>query len=183
MYVALRNFADREDPATRMSAHRIGPVPRALRRPRFWPPAAFWRALGSHILIPLFLAAGMAITYLGAFHQPQPHDLPIAIVGQGPAAEVFAQTMNDRAPSELDVTTVATAAAAKTDVRDQKLAAAYQAGPSTATIYLSTAASTAQASAAEEIFLPIAYQQHLPVTIEDVRALEDEELDRYGPFA
>ena len=165
-----------------MSAHRIGPVPPALRRPRFWPPAAFWRALGSHILIPLFLAAGMAITYLGAFHQPQPHDLPIAIVGQGPAAEVFAQTMNDRAPSELDVTTVATAAAAKTDVRDQKLAAAYQAGPSTATIYLSTAASTAQASAAEEIFLPIAYQQHLPVTIEDVRPVTGDDATGQGLF-
>ena len=29
--------------------------------------------IGRHLLIPLFLATGMALAYLGAFHQPTPH--------------------------------------------------------------------------------------------------------------
>ena len=81
-----------------MSTHCITPVPAAARRPNAWPPAAFWKTLGSHILIPLFLAAGMALAYLGAFHAAQPSNIPVGIVGEGPAAEVFAQTLNDKAP-------------------------------------------------------------------------------------
>ncbi|RDV45654.1 hypothetical protein DOE76_07465 [Leifsonia sp. ku-ls] len=165
-----------------MSAHRITPVPATVAPPRFWPPADFWKALGSHILIPLFLAGGMALAYLGAFHAPQPHDLPVAVVGQGPAAQVFAQTLNDKAPAELDVTTVPTAAQAKREIADQKLAAAYEVSGDHATIHVSTAASETQSSAAEKLFLPIAYQQHLPVTIDDVRPVPADDGTGQGLF-
>ncbi|MGO4301289.1 hypothetical protein [Leifsonia sp. RAF41] len=165
-----------------MSTHRIAPVPPSIARPHFWPPAAFWKSLGSHILIPLFLVGGMALAYLGAFHAPQPHDIPVAIVGEGPAAQVFAQTLNDKAPAELDVTTVKTAAEAKQLLTDQKLAAAYQADATHATIYVSTAASETQSSAAEKLFLPIAYQQHLPVTIDDVHPVPADDGTGQGLF-
>jgi hypothetical protein len=165
-----------------MSAHRITPVPATVAPPRFWPPADFWKALGSHILIPLFLAGGMALAYLGAFHAPQPHDLPVAVVGQGPAAQVFAQTLNDKAPAELDVTTVPTAAQAEREIADQNLAAAYEVSGDHATIHVSTAASETQSSAAEKLFLPIAYQQHLPVTIDDVRPVPADDGTGQGLF-
>ena len=152
-----------------MSAHRVAPLLPAVQRPRFWPPATLWKHLGSHLLIPLVLAAGMALAYLGAFHQPAPHDLPIAIVGEGPATRVFAQTLNDKASTELDVTTVATGAKARDLVEHQKLAAAYDVDGTHATIIVSTAASETAAAAAQKIFLPIAYEQKLPVTVDDVR--------------
>ncbi|WP_158862079.1 hypothetical protein [Leifsonia sp. AG29] len=165
-----------------MSAHRITPVPVAARRPSPWPPAAFWKALGSHLLIPLFLAAGMALAYLGAFHAPQPSNIPVAIVGQGPAADVFAQTLNDKAPDKLDVTTVATLDAARAAVKDQRIAAAYATDQTHATIVVSTAASPGEASAAEELLLPIAYQQHLPVTIDDVKPVPADDATGQGLF-
>ncbi|GAA1440267.1 hypothetical protein [Leifsonia poae] len=152
-----------------MSAHRVAPLLPPVQRPRFWPPATLWKHLGSHLLIPLILGAGMALAYLGAFHQPAPHDLPVAIVGEGPAAQVFAQTMNDKASTELDVTTVSTAAKARDLVEHQKLAAAYEVDGGHATIIVSTASSETVASAAQKIFLPIAYEQKLPVTVDDVR--------------
>ena len=151
-----------------MSTHRIAPI-LTPQRPSFWPPATFWKALATHLLIPLFLAAGMALAYLGAFHQPTPHDLPVAVVGTGPAAQVFAQTLNDSAPAALDVTTVADDASARDRVAHQKLAAAYETAADHATIIVSTASSETTASAAEKLFLPIAFRQHLPVTIADVR--------------
>jgi hypothetical protein len=165
-----------------MSAHRVSPLLPPVPRPRFWPPAPVWKALGSHILIPLFLAAGMALAYLGAFHQPEPHDLPVAIVGSAPATEVFAQTMNDKAPTELDVTTVADSAKARDLVEHEKLAAAYEADATHATIILSTAASATTAETAQKIFLPIAYAQHLPVTIEDVRPTGAHDITGQGLF-
>lgn len=165
-----------------MSAHRITPIPAVARPPRFWPAAAFWKTLGSHIVIPLFLAAGMALAYLGAFHAAQPNNIPVGIVGQGPAADVFAQTLNDEAPSALDVSTVATTAKARAEVADGTLSAAYATDATHATIIVSTAASPAEASAAQQLLLPIAYQQHLPVTIDDVRPVPADDMTGQGLF-
>ena len=49
----------------------------------------------------------------GAFHQPEPHNLQVAVVGSTPQAKVFAQTLKDQAGSALDVRTVADNAAAR----------------------------------------------------------------------
>ncbi|WP_374008396.1 hypothetical protein [Leifsonia sp. LS-T14] len=165
-----------------MSTHRITPVPSTIARPRFWPAAGFWKAFGSHLLIPLFLAAGMALAYLGAFHAPQPHDIPVAIVGEAPATDVFAQGLNDKAPAELDVTTVSSAAEAKRRLTDHTLAAAYEVAADHATIYVSTASSETESSAAEKLFLPIAYEQHLPVTIDDIRPVPADDGTGQGLF-
>lgn len=164
-----------------MSTHRIVPVSLAPRR-SFWPAAPFWTALGSHLLIPLFLAAGMALAYLGAFHQPEPHNLPIAIVGATPAAEVFAQKLNDAAPAKLDVTTIADDAAARTAVEHRDIAAAYETAADHATIIVASAASETTASAAEKLLLPIAYEQHLPVTVDDVRPVGPQDGTGQGLF-
>ena len=139
------------------------------RRPRrSFPGLRFWRGLGLHLLIPLFLAAGMALAYLGAFGHPAPHHLPVAVVGTTPQAEVFAQTLNDSAPDELDVRTVADADAARSLVRDRDVVAAYEATATDATLYVSSAASDTTASVVQKVFLPVAYQQQLPVKVEDV---------------
>lgn len=151
-----------------MSSHRMAvtaPVP--IRR--FWPPTSAWLTIARHLVIPLFLGTGMALAYLGSFHEPVPHDFPVAVVGQGPAAQVFAQTLNDAAPGRLQVTTVPTEDAARQQVIDQRIAAAYVPSPDHATLLVSSAVSETAASAAQKVFLPIAYQQHLPVQIDDVR--------------
>lgn len=133
------------------------------------PTAATWRSIGAHLLIPLFLAVGMALAYMGAFHAPDPHHVPLAVVGEGPQDAVFAQHLNDEGDGKLAVRTVADAREARRLILDQRIMAAYEAGPKEATLYVSRAASEAGASTAETVFLPIAYQQHLPVRVVDVR--------------
>ena len=150
------------------------PVLRAMgaSRPRpasRMPSAAIWKTIGSHLLIPLFLAVGMAFAYLGAFHAPAPSHVPVAIVGEGPQTSVFAQTMNDGADGKLAVRTVPDVAQAEQLILDQKIMAAYAVDATHATLYVSKAASDAGASVAQAVFLPVAYQQHLPVDIVDVR--------------
>ncbi|RKR76707.1 hypothetical protein [Frondihabitans australicus] len=163
--VALRAPSPHDDSH---SAHRLEPS--EPRGPRMFlgTPVAVFRAFGAAILVPLFLAVGMSLAYLGAFHQPTPHHLPVAIVGNEPATQVFAQTLSDRAPDELSVRTVATDAEARRLIESRTITAAYEPTATSATLLVSTAASDTSASVAQKIFLPIAYQSKLPFTVVDV---------------
>lgn len=51
----------------------------------------------THLLTPLLMCLGMGLAYMGAFVHPEPHHLPVAVVGEGPRAMVFAQTVKDGA--------------------------------------------------------------------------------------
>ncbi|WP_052227067.1 hypothetical protein [Microbacterium mangrovi] len=153
-------------------------------RPRWFslPAPHVWKTLGAHILIPLFLGAGMALAYLGSFHEPTPHNLQVAVVGSTPQSMVFAQTMNDKGTGKVDVRTVATDADAVKLVKDREIAAAYETSAQGAKIIVSTAASATTAEAAQKIFLPIAYRQHLPVVVDDVQPTSEHDSTGQGLF-
>ena len=169
-------------------AHAAPRTPRSTRQssaPSVLRPHGLGRVLlsfGSHILVPLFLAVGMGLAYLGAFHAPTPHELPVGIVGQGAATQVFAQTVTDQSDGALVAHVVDSAAQAKEQIRDRDLAAVYAPGSTSATLYVSTAASETTASAAQKVFLPIAYQAHLPFTVQDVVPTGDEDTTGQGLF-
>ncbi|WP_286289079.1 hypothetical protein [Microbacterium candidum] len=158
------------------TAHPV-PLPELRRIPAAaparrmaWPAASSWGSIARHLMIPLFLALGMAFAYMGAFHAPAPHGMPVAVVGSGPEAQVFAQTLNDKGDGKLAVTTVASESTARRQILDQKIAAAFQVDASGATLYVSHAASEAGAATAQALFQPIAYDQHLPLQVVDVRS-------------
>ncbi|GGF17633.1 hypothetical protein [Subtercola lobariae] len=153
-------------------SHRISPTPSAH----------FWKTLATHLLIPLFLAGGMALAYLGAFHQPQPHDLKVAIVGNSAQSMVFAQTVGDKAVGALDVQTVPDEQTAIALVTDRSIAAAYETDATHATLIVASAASDTTAAAAQKIFLPIAYQQNLPLQLDDVVSVSDGDSTGQGLF-
>ncbi|MBT2503710.1 hypothetical protein [Curtobacterium sp. ISL-83] len=168
-----------------VGTHAAPRSPRRPDEPTLLRPAGLGRTLlsfATHILVPLFLAAGMGLAYLGAFHAPMPKDLPVGIVGQGPAAQVFAQTVTDQSKGALVAHVVASPAQAEQRVRDRDLAAVYAPGTTGATLYVSTAASETTATAAQKVFLPIAYGQHLPFTVKDVVPAGDQDSTGQGLF-
>ncbi|MFD4431259.1 hypothetical protein [Nocardia sp. NPDC058497] len=59
-------------------------------------------------MTPLLMCLGMAFAYLGAFHQPTPNHLELAVVGDSPQSMVLAQTMKDKAGDGVDIITVPT---------------------------------------------------------------------------
>ncbi|WP_267421737.1 MULTISPECIES: hypothetical protein [unclassified Curtobacterium] len=155
------------------------------RAPGVLRPAGLGRTLltfATHILVPLFLAAGMGLAYLGAFHAPTPRELPVGIVGQGPTTQVFAQTVTDQSDGALVAHVVPTTASAERQVRTRDLAAVYAATTTGATLYVSTAASETTATAAQKVFLPIAYDQHLPFRVVDVVPTGDQDTTGQGLF-
>ena len=127
-----------------------------------------WGKLAKNMLIPFFLATIMGLAYLGAFHQPTPHNLPVAVVGDSAATKVFAQTIKDNAGDALSVQTIKDADAARQLISDRDIAAAFDMGKDGATLMVSSAASETTANITEKIFMPIAYEQHVPFQVEDV---------------
>lgn len=163
-----------------ISSSHPSPAPTARRLGV--PSGAFWKSLVAHLAIPLFLATGMALAYLGAFHEPVPHDLNVAVVGDSAESMVFAQTLDDQADGRLHVETTPTHASAEKLVRSGEVVAAYEATPTEATLVVASAASETTASAAQKIFLPIAYSQHLPFSVDDVAPVGEHDTTGQGLF-
>lgn len=158
------------------------PEHRTRKRHSSVPGRVFWRDLGLHILIPFFLAAGMGLAYLGAFHEPEPNHLSLGIVGTGTSAEAFAQQLNDAEPGRLDVRVVADADTARSLLTDREISAAYEPGETEATLYIASAASATTAEVATKIFQPLAFGQHLPLDVEDVVGTNEHDPTSQGLF-
>ncbi|MEU6326172.1 ABC transporter permease [Streptomyces sp. NPDC047049] len=79
----------------------------------------------THLITPLLMCVGMGLAYLGAFANPAPHDLPVAVVGSGRSAQLLAQSINDKADGDLEVRTVADRAAAVDGLKHQEIFGAY----------------------------------------------------------
>ncbi|MET4062012.1 hypothetical protein ABIB35_003591 [Arthrobacter sp. UYP6] len=146
------------------------------------PGAPFWKALGLHLLIPFFLAAGMGLAYLGAFHEPEPNHLSLGVIGTGTSAEVFAQQLNDAEPGRLDTRVVGDAEQAQQLMTDREISAAYEPGEDAATLYVASAASATTAEVAKKIFQPLAFDQHLPLDIVDVVPTNEHDPTSQGLF-
>src|SRR3954468_23535062 len=97
-------------------------------------PAPAWTLLRhvlTHLVVPVLLATGMALTYLGAFHQPEPHGVRVDVVGPGPEVAVLAQTVQDRLGDRVAVRTVPTVDDARQALTAREIAGAYVARPRT----------------------------------------------------
>jgi ABC-2 family transporter protein len=119
------------------------------------------------VLLPaLVLMLAFAFSYVGAFHDPTPHDVPVAVVG--PPA-VAAQL--DRLPgSPLDARQVSSRPAALSQIDDREVYGAYEA--STNRLFVASAANRATAIALETTFDRVAAAQHRPaVRVTDVKPL------------
>ncbi|NBE50169.1 hypothetical protein [Streptomyces boluensis] len=137
---------------------------------RLWgptPPGALRHVL-VHLLTPLLMCLGMGLAYLGAFATPEPHHMPVAVVGAGPEAKVLAQTLHDKAGDGLDVRTVANRAAAVDDLKSRAVSGAYVMDGRSPELLVATAGSDTSASAVEKVFTKVADAQGTPLKVTDV---------------
>ncbi|TXC97871.1 ABC transporter permease [Streptomyces sp. ISID311] len=79
----------------------------------------------THLITPLLMCIGMGLAYLGAFANPVPHHLPVAVVGSGRSAQLLAQSINDKADGALEVRTVGDRSAAVDLLKHQEIFGAY----------------------------------------------------------
>ncbi|MEU6476867.1 hypothetical protein ABZ858_08215 [Streptomyces sp. NPDC047017] len=124
----------------------------------------------THLITPLLMCLGMGLAYMGAFVTPEPRHLPVAVVGEGPRAKVFAQTVKDRAGDQLDVRTVGTRSQAVDLLRSRDITGAYVPSADAPELVVASAASDMGATAVEKVFTPVAAGQGLPLKVTDVAA-------------
>ncbi|WTO66537.1 hypothetical protein OHA17_34810 [Streptomyces sp. NBC_00212] len=114
------------------------------------------------------MCLGMGLAYLGAFATPEPHHLPVAVVGAGPEAKVFAQTVKDEAGDKLDVRTVADRATAVDQLKHRDISGAYVLNAKAPELVVASAGSDMSATAVEKVFTPVASAQGVPLKVTDV---------------
>jgi hypothetical protein len=130
------------------------------------------------VLFPaLVLMLAFAFSYVGAFHEPVPHNVPIAVVGP-PAAAV---QLNRLPGDPLDARAVSSRADALSQIDDRKVYGAYDASANR--LFVASAANRATAIGLEETFDRIAAAQRRPaVRVADVKPLPPSDLNGTGAF-
>ncbi|KUN19821.1 hypothetical protein AQJ23_35835 [Streptomyces antibioticus] len=136
----------------------------------------------THLVTPLLMCIGMGLAYMGAFVTPEPHHLPVAVVGSGPEAKVFAQTVKDKAGEALDVRTVTTRAEGVDLLKSREITGAYVPSAKTPELVIASAASDMDALAVEKVFTPVAAGQGVPLKVTDVAAPVDDDPTGQGLF-
>ncbi len=106
---------------------------------------------------------------LGLFHSPKPHELPVAIVGQGPLAEGLTKQL-DAAP-ELAVQRVDTGKDARALIDRREIYGAYAPRAKSSTVLVASAASPAVAGALPQVFAPIDQQRKTQPKVVDAKPL------------
>ncbi|MEU8033758.1 hypothetical protein AB0C13_34960 [Streptomyces sp. NPDC049099] len=122
----------------------------------------------THLITPLLMCIGMGLAYMGAFVTPEPHHLPVAVIGTAPQAKVFAQTVKDTAGDKLDVRTVATRADAVGLLKSREVTGAYVPSVKAPELLVASAASDMGATAVEKVFTPVAAKEGVPLKVTDV---------------
>jgi len=119
------------------------------------------------VLLPAtVLMLAFAFFYVGAFHDPTPHQVPVAVVG--PAA-VVAQ-LNRVPGTPLDARQASSRPDALSQINDREVYGAYE--PATNRLFVASAANRATAVALEQTFNLLAAARHAPaVQVTDVKPL------------
>jgi hypothetical protein len=119
------------------------------------------------VLVPAtVLMLAFAFFYVGAFHDPTPHQVPVAVVGP----PSIAAQLNRLPGDPLDARTVASRSAALSQINDRAVYGAYE--PATNRLLVASAANRATAVALEQTFNLIAAAQNRPaVRVTDVKPL------------
>jgi hypothetical protein len=155
-------------PATTPQIAHVDESPRDSLRDAIAPRTVL---LGVGVLV---LQLAFILSYIGAFHAPVPHRIPIVVVAPGGAAQQFADRLNALPGDPLEVTTSTDESAARNDLRTGQTSAVYLPDPGGGhdTVLVASAGGTSASEAVAEILGRVEQQQHRPVTVEDVVPLQ-----------
>ncbi|MET8539431.1 hypothetical protein ABZW03_02065 [Kitasatospora sp. NPDC004799] len=124
--------------------------------------------LAIHLITPLLMCLGMALAYQGAFHQPEPHHLEVAVVGTTPQAQGLAQAIQGKAGDALDVRTVDDRAGAERLLRDRELVGAFVPDARSPELIVAKGNSETSVVAATAVFTNVTDQQGVPLHVTDL---------------
>ncbi|WP_433632362.1 hypothetical protein [Nocardia sp. CA-120079] len=128
------------------------------------------------LLFPLFMALALPGMYLFAFHQPQPHDMHVEVVGTDQHTVQLAAGLATKMAPSFRVTTVPDVATARRHLENLSSRGAFE--PATGVLYTAGAGSPLAAATVESAFAAVAADLGTAMTVQDVAPLP--ESDRLG---
>ncbi|TIC85436.1 ABC transporter permease [Nocardioides sp. GY 10127] len=147
------------------------------RAPRHEGPEAHspWLSRRTLVLVvgALLLQLGFVAGYVGAFHDPTPHEVSIAVAGTG--ADQVAAALDAIDGDPLDATTYDTAAEARAAVKDGTVSAALvlRPGQDTDLLVVASGGGSSLVTAVETVIDGAEAQQGRTVTVSDVVPISD----------
>lgn len=138
----------------------------------------FWDAVSirtvSMIIGVFLLQIAFILSYVGAFHAPTPHRIPLAVVAPAPESGPIVTKLNLIPSAPLHATAAPSQAAARRLIRDDTVSAALVINPAarTDTLLIASADGSAEASAAEQVITAAEASQHRSVTVTDIVPLQ-----------
>ncbi|MFI5529490.1 hypothetical protein ACIA8O_13225 [Kitasatospora sp. NPDC051853] len=136
----------------------------------------------THLLTPLLMCLGMALAYQGAFHQPTPHHLPVAVVGTTPQARALADGIAAEAGPALEVSVLPDRAAAEQRLMDRDLVGAFLPDRDRPQLLVATGNSDTSAMAAEKVFQTVTHAQGVPLTLTELTPMAAGDPTNQGIF-
>ena len=123
-------------------------------------------ALGLGVLL---LQLGFILSYLGAFHSPTPHQIPVQVVAPAQAAGQIVDKLNGL-PGEPLVATAADEGAAREALRTGSTSAVYLFNPTGTAdqLLVASGGGTAVVGAVQQVFTKVSAAQQRTVTVDDV---------------
>jgi hypothetical protein len=158
------------------SAARAGP-PAAPGRPQGFL-SQFWDAVSVRtvglIIGVLLLQIGFILSYVGAFHAPVPHRIPLAVVAPSPQSGPIVTKLNLIPSTPLHATAAGSLAAARRLLRDDAVSAALVINPTGKrdTLLIASAGGSSVASAAQQVITAAEATEHRSVTVTDIVPLQ-----------
>ncbi|WP_433632364.1 hypothetical protein [Nocardia sp. CA-120079] len=136
------------------------------------------RTITGVLVLPLFFLIALPGLFLGALHAPAPHDMKVAIIGDGASSDAIATQLSARATG-FEIHRVVDAESARNAVRERDIRAAYD--PATGDLFLASAGGAQATEAARALFSATAQSSGTTVRVHDVVALPAS--DRLGTSA
>ncbi len=124
-------------------------------------PHMTWRRAVSILWFPVFFAIVLPVAFEVVYHQPKPHNMPIAVVGGAGQVRLVTNELSGVDASGFEVRDMRSAAAATAAVANRKVAAAYVGGrvPS---LYVARSAAPLRATYLQGVFTTIAGKSGTP---------------------
>ncbi|MGI8668152.1 MAG: DUF3533 domain-containing protein [Jatrophihabitans sp.] len=140
--------------------------------------AELWDAISVRtvglVLGVLVLQLGFILSYVGAFHSPSPHRIPVAVVAPGQTGATLTARLNGLAARPVNARSVADEATARRLLGRGSTSAALLVNTtgSADTLLVASAGGTSVASAVEQAITGVEAAQRRSVTVSDVRGLQ-----------
>jgi len=122
----------------------------------------------------LLLQIGFILSYVGAFHRPTPHRIPIAVVAPAQVSGQVVGKLNQIPSAPLQASAVGSEAAARHLVQADSVSAALVVNPAARTdrLLVASAVGTSETTAVEQVIRAAEASQHRSVTVTDLVPLQ-----------